>query len=492
MRTLGPKSGLSDNPTDQSLVSLVGYPAYGSVSATGIAESNTEGIESHTVSALGKYKVLLILTAFFHVLKLARVNSWSLHNCFLARKTSALLRENSRPSSAHLHLVLASVAMICIPQAALAQTTDTEMPAESIHRMNLSFDDRFSFDHLAITRRDQPRCSAISVSGPPQLISAEFAPHRALGEFAFTWQPPDSLSQSEPVHTPQTDNAAERSAPQNQSAPPLDRRDRIFYPGDTERLKPLGRKLLLNILVDQKEIFTSPFHVSRENATWWLLAAGTTAGLIAADHHIANAFENSRGQVQWGGRISQIGASYTLVPLVAGYYGYGVWKDHAKAREIGVLGTEALVDSLIVAGVLKEITRRNRPDEKNPGDFWGGGTSFPSGHAIQMWSIASLVAHEYKHQPIVGVAAYGLAAVVSASRIAAQKHFASDIFVGGTIGWFIGRYVYETHMSHLAHKHASFIPMIFPQFAPNNRIYTVALLFGGADSVHDEIAAEGR
>jgi len=268
--------------------------------------------------------------------------------------------------------------------------------------------------------------------------------------------------------------------PQNRGPAARDARDRIFYPGDTERLKPLARKLFLNILLDQKEIFTSPFHMSRSDAKWWLIAGGVTAGLIAADHHIADAFENSRGQVRWGGRISRIGASYTLVPLVAGYYGYGVWRDHAKAREIGVLGTESILDSLIVAGVLKEVFRRNRPDDQNPGDFWGGGTSFPSGHAIQMWSIASLVAHEYKHQPVVGVVAYSLASLVSASRIAAQKHFASDIFVGGTMGWFIGRYVYQTHMSHLAHEHSSLVPMVVPEWAPANRSYAVTLLFGGS------------
>jgi len=260
-------------------------------------------------------------------------------------------------------------------------------------------------------------------------------------------------------------------------ATPLDHRDRIFYPGDTERLKPLGRKLLLNILLDQKEIFTSPFRMNRDNAKWWLLSAAATAGLIVEDRRIANSFENSRGQVRWGGRISQIGASYTLVPLVAGYYGFGVLTDHAKAREIGVLGTESLLDSLIVAGVLKEVFRRNRPDENRPGDFWGGGTSFPSGHAIQVWSIASLMSHEYKHQPIVAVVTYSLAAIVSASRIAAQKHFASDIFVGGTMGWFIGRYVYDTHMSHLAHKHSSLVPLVVPQFQVATRSYGVMLLF---------------
>jgi len=256
-----------------------------------------------------------------------------------------------------------------------------------------------------------------------------------------------------------------------------DRRDRIFYPGDTERPKPLLRKLFLNIALDQEEIFTSPFHITRHNALEWLVPMAVTGGLIASDTHIANAFENSRGQVRWGGRISNIGASYTLIPIVAGSYVYGAWRDNAKAREIGVLGTESLLDSLIVAGILKETFRRNRPDEKDPGDFWGGGTSFPSGHSIQVWSIASLLAHEYKRKKIIGVTAYSLAGIVSASRVAAQKHFASDVFVGGTMGWFIGRYVYDTHMSHLAHKHSSLFPMVEPQIEPSERRYGFTLLF---------------
>jgi len=235
--------------------------------------------------------------------------------------------------------------------------------------------------------------------------------------------------------------------------------------------------LFLNIVLDQKDIFTSPLHTNRHNALEWLVPMAATGALIASDTHIANAFENSRGQVRWGGRISQIGAAYTLVPIVAGSYVYGAWRDSAKAREIGVLGTESLLDSLIVSGVLKEVFRRNRPDEKNPGDFWGGGTSFPSGHAIQVWTIASLLDHEYKHNRIVGITAYSFAGIVSAARVAAQKHFASDIVAGGSMGWFIGRYVYDTHMSHLAHKHASLIPMIVPQVDPLQRRYAFALVF---------------
>src|SRR5437667_1251184 len=298
---------------------------------------------------------------------------------------------------------------------------------------------------------------------------------RASDDVATATQLIASQGQSAGTHTAEADAGSGESG----SQPPavLDRRDRIFYPGDTERPKPLLRKLFLNIVLDQEEIFTSPLHINRHNALEWLVPMAVTGGLIASDTHIANAFENSRGQVRWGGRVSNIGASYTLIPIVAGSYVYGAWRDNAKAREIGVLGTESLLDGLILAGVLKEGFRRNRPDEKHPGDFWGGGTSFPSAHAIQVWSIASLLDHEYKHKKIVGVTAYSLPGIVSAARIAAQKQFASDVFAGGTMGWFIGRYVYDTHMSHLAHKHSSLIPMVVPQIYRLHRSYSVMLMF---------------
>jgi membrane-associated phospholipid phosphatase len=229
-------------------------------------------------------------------------------------------------------------------------------------------------------------------------------------------------------------------------------------------------------VLDEKDIFTSPFHVNRHNALEWLVPIAITGGLIVGDRRIAGTLENSRGQVSWGGRISNIGASYTLIPIVASSYVYGAWRDNPKGREIGVLGTETLLDSLIVVEVLKEVFRRDRPDDKRPGDFWAGGSSFPSGHAMESWSIASLLDHEFKHKRIVGITAYTLAGIVSAARIAARKHFASDVVAGGTMGWFIGRHVYDTHMSHLAHTHASLIPMIVPQADPVQRKYGAALV----------------
>jgi len=73
-------------------------------------------------------------------------------------------------------------------------------------------------------------------------------------------------------------------AQETEDAVSMDSRDRIFYPGDTERLKPLAGKLFANTLLDQKEIWTSPFHMRRQDIKWWVGIAGVTAALIATDH----------------------------------------------------------------------------------------------------------------------------------------------------------------------------------------------------------------
>ncbi len=263
-------------------------------------------------------------------------------------------------------------------------------------------------------------------------------------------------------------------------AAPMDSRDRIFYPGDTERWKPLAGKLLGNTLLDQKEIWTSPFHMRRQDVKWWVGIAGVTAVLIATDHRTINTFENSQGQVSWGNNISRIGASYTLLPVVAGFYGYGVLKDDAKPREVAVLGGEALLDSLIVVEALKTVAGRNRPDNpSNPGHFFKAGDSFPSGHSIESWSLASVIAHEYGHgSKVVPIVVYSLAGVVSAARFTAQRHFASDIVAGGAMGWFLGRYVYQTHMDHAIHKHLVGRPRITPELDPTQKLYGLAVAFG--------------
>ena len=142
-----------------------------------------------------------------------------------------------------------------------------------------------------------------------------------------------------------------------------------------------------------------------------------------------------------------------MVPIAAGFYIGGAFAHNEKARETGILGAEAIIDAAIVAELLKVTMRRERPLEGDgKGKFFQGGSSFPSGHAAVSWALASVVAHEYNENVWYPVAAYGLATLVSFSRLSGQNHFPSDVFVGSALGWFTGHYVFKNHVDHSIHR----------------------------------------
>jgi len=238
------------------------------------------------------------------------------------------------------------------------------------------------------------------------------------------------------------------------SQEPEDARDPILYSTETEHLKPLTLKLTRNIWIDQKEMWTSPLHIrSAEDAIPWILVGAGTAALVASDHWTARQLPNTVDQVSISHDVSQVGAGYTVVPIAAGFYIGGAFAHNEKARETGILGAEALIDATIVAEVFKLATQRQRPlDGDGNGKFFQGGSSFPSGHAAVSWALASVVAHEYNENVFYPIAAYGLASLVSLSRLSGQNHFPSDVFVGSALGWFTGRYVFKTHVDHSIHR----------------------------------------
>jgi membrane-associated phospholipid phosphatase len=132
--------------------------------------------------------------------------------------------------------------------------------------------------------------------------------------------------------------------------------------------------------------------------------------------------------------------------LVAGYL-------RNDQHEIGtaILAGEAYANSAVVDLAMKAVTRRKRPSDVPPGGdfhdtfFSGGkspfhGSSFPSGHAAGVFSVATVVATRYRRHRWVPWLAYGFAGVISASRITTSSHFPSDVFMGAALGYTITRY----------------------------------------------------
>lgn len=211
------------------------------------------------------------------------------------------------------------------------------------------------------------------------------------------------------------------------------------------------RPFVRHIGQDQKSLWLSPFRAGRKEAKWWLLFGTATGGLIASDKWTSKQLPNTPDQIAVSRAASRFGAAYTVAPGVLAFYAIGAARGDERMRETGLIGAEALANAVLVNAALKVATWRERPLEgdgdgrfwKGSGRLWNSGASFPSGHATQIWAVASVVAHEYPRPRIVPVAAYGVASMVMASRFTQRRHFASDVVAGAAIGWFIGDYVFH-------------------------------------------------
>ena len=116
-----------------------------------------------------------------------------------------------------------------------------------------------------------------------------------------------------------------------------------------------------------------------------------------------------------------------------GIYLLGLVDHDDHQRETGFLSGEATIDSLAIVEALSYATGRERPYQDNAnGKFRRGGSSFPSDHSAVAWSIAGIVAHEYP-SPFMKVLSYGMATLVSASRVNAKQHFPSDVLIGSRV-----------------------------------------------------------
>lgn len=250
----------------------------------------------------------------------------------------------------------------------------------------------------------------------------------------------------------------------------------------------LESRFVKNILRDQRAIWTAPFHVARGDARWLAPLGVSGVVLFATDHRTARALAehgDNLTRLRISKAVSRGGALYTTGAVSGAFYLVGRATKNARAREAGLLGAEAIIDSEIVTVALKTASQRPRPRvDDASGEFFDGGDTFPSGHAASAWALATVLAHEYgRRRPLVRVGAYGLAAAVSVSRYTGRRHFLSDVLVGSAVGFGIGRYVYRTHHdpsldddpAKSGGARSKLIPFAAPVYSRAERTYGLAL-----------------
>jgi hypothetical protein len=196
---------------------------------------------------------------------------------------------------------------------------------------------------------------------------------------------------------------------------------------------------------DQREIWTSPARLRFSDTEWLVPLSGITAGLFVTDHDFSKHLSQKPTTISHYKTLSNAGVA-ALVGGAGGMWVIGHVNHNQHWSETGFLAGEAAVNSLVAVESFKYTLRRERPYQGDgSGQFFqSGGTSFPSEHAAAAWSVAGVIAHEYPG-PFTKIMAYGLASLVSVSRVKAHQHFPSDVVVGSVIGNLVAQDIYSRH-----------------------------------------------
>ena len=218
--------------------------------------------------------------------------------------------------------------------------------------------------------------------------------------------------------------------------------------------QPVSWKLLLpNLISDQERIWTFPARLVQEQ-NWISTTAvlGTTAGLLALDPTEAAYFRRTSTFRSFNNIFTGNATVVGTIAAPVSLYAIGLIRKDSKMQRTALFAGEAVADAEILTTVLKDATKRVRPaGVPAGGNYWDswfessgsllrGNGSFPSGHTIAAFSVATVIARRFGNHRWVPYAAYGLAAVVGFSRLSLSAHFLSDVFMGGALGYSISRF----------------------------------------------------
>jgi membrane-associated phospholipid phosphatase len=243
---------------------------------------------------------------------------------------------------------------------------------------------------------------------------------------------------------------------------------REFYNSKTEITFPVYWKLMAS---DVKQQFTAPFHAKPRD--WGRTAAvvAVMGGVMLLDKPISRTAvswrKSSPTLVNTSKFITNFGGPYEVATLAAlGTYGFVFKNDKIKTTTL--LATQAYISSAIIFEVAKFLSGRTRPYYYNPEinsnkSLWHGPfyqfkkdangnkpdsysyTSFPSGHTTLAFAAATVFAMEYSDRPAIKILSYSAASIVGLSRITENKHWASDVLIGGVLGHLIGRQIVNNY-----------------------------------------------
>lgn len=216
----------------------------------------------------------------------------------------------------------------------------------------------------------------------------------------------------------------------------------------------LSKKYLKSYWDSGLTVLAQPLHYDWKDWTvFGGVAAATTIAFVYDDEIYnfinKNIYDNNFNTVSKFTNV--FGEEFFILPCIASTYAISAINDDCRLRNMSLAVLQSFVYAEVASAGLKVLTCRLRPSDANSqqpaanSQSWLGpfatleSTSFPSGHAMRSFAVATTVAGFYPEKTWVGVVSYSMAALCSAGRVVSDEHWASDVIVGAALGYFIGR-----------------------------------------------------
>jgi membrane-associated phospholipid phosphatase len=215
---------------------------------------------------------------------------------------------------------------------------------------------------------------------------------------------------------------------------------------------------------DHLALWKSPLKMNAKKYLFWAPVFVATGICFSNDERIHSSFMDYQSKHSWVGNVSPVitngGDTRVVLGAALAFYGAGALFNNTKAKQTGVMAFQALGHAVIFVTAGKIITGRERPSFNNGISTWhwfpaslkqfGSEpqpkyNSFPSGHTIAIWSVATVIAKQYRKTVIVPILAYGIVTGVGLSRVFEDAHWLSDVIVGAAMGYTIGSFVVKIH-----------------------------------------------
>ena len=242
---------------------------------------------------------------------------------------------------------------------------------------------------------------------------------------------------------------------------------RVISAGGDQENHGFIQKITSPVYDDVRAVISSPARMTKTDVLRLSAFTLITAGFIYRyDGQIDEAFYRDTGKLNYnngllvlGKNLAKVGNVYNTIKPVYFLTGLtsAILLGGVIAQDSKLVDTARLMsESFLITGAFttfgKVLFGRSRPFmEKGPHDFHffeyrmrNRFLSMPSGHSSSIFSVMTVIANQYPHWWI-RLPAYTFCVSVALQRIDAHQHWASDVIVGGAIGYWVGKTLVNKH-----------------------------------------------